>query len=162
MTASLHCTDSILSTAFSWAMSRLLGLTRPYISQVVARESPPLTMCVAGGCCGSTSKKTVVGGWAWAWWLVTDVQRYSILSTPHTKLPPRLLDYKLQNKEFTLKPFTSLHRSSLVRFKTLLNFIKSFLYQRNFQLNLNVKTLSCISLYLLQIVTGGDDSKPHL
>ena len=31
---------------------------------------------IAGGCCGSTSKKTVVGGWAWAWWLVTDVQRY--------------------------------------------------------------------------------------
>ena len=29
----------------------------------------------SGGCCGSTSKKTVVGGWAWAWWLVTDVQR---------------------------------------------------------------------------------------
>ena len=31
-----------------------------------------------GGCCGSTSKKTVVGGWAWAWWLVTDVQRLSL------------------------------------------------------------------------------------
>ena len=30
---------------------------------------------ISGGCCGSTSKKTVVGGWAWAWWLVTDVQR---------------------------------------------------------------------------------------
>ena len=28
-----------------------------------------------GGCCGSTSKNTVVGGQAWAWWLVTDVQR---------------------------------------------------------------------------------------
>ena len=23
----------------------------------------------SGGCCGSTSKKTVVGCWAWAWWL---------------------------------------------------------------------------------------------
>ena len=33
---------------------------------------------LAGGCCGSTSKKTVVGGWAWAWWLVTDVQRLSL------------------------------------------------------------------------------------
>ena len=31
---------------------------------------------ISGGCCGSTSKKTVVGGWAWAWWLVTDVQRW--------------------------------------------------------------------------------------
>ena len=33
---------------------------------------------LSGGCCGSTSKKTVVGGWAWAWWLVTDVQRLSL------------------------------------------------------------------------------------
>ena len=32
----------------------------------------------SGGCCGSRSKKTRVGGWAWAWWLVTDVQRLSL------------------------------------------------------------------------------------
>lgn len=31
-----------------------------------------------GGCCGSTRKRTIVGGWAWAWWLVTDVQRLSL------------------------------------------------------------------------------------
>uniref|UniRef100_A0A1A9WGI5 Uncharacterized protein n=1 Tax=Glossina brevipalpis TaxID=37001 RepID=A0A1A9WGI5_9MUSC len=31
-----------------------------------------------GGCCGSTKKRTIVGGWAWAWWLVTDVQRLSL------------------------------------------------------------------------------------
>ena len=31
-----------------------------------------------GGCCGSRSKITRVGGWAWAWWLVTDVQRLSL------------------------------------------------------------------------------------
>ncbi|EDW65990.2 uncharacterized protein Dvir_GJ14117, partial [Drosophila virilis] len=30
------------------------------------------------GCCGSTKKRTIVGGWAWAWWLVTDVQRLSL------------------------------------------------------------------------------------
>jgi hypothetical protein len=30
---------------------------------------------ISGGCCGSTNKQMVVGGWAWAWWLVTDVQR---------------------------------------------------------------------------------------
>ncbi|KAF5272016.1 hypothetical protein FQR65_LT04997 [Abscondita terminalis] len=30
------------------------------------------------GCCGSTKKVTIVGGWAWAWWLVTDVQRLSL------------------------------------------------------------------------------------
>ncbi|KAI5696642.1 hypothetical protein M8J75_015760 [Diaphorina citri] len=31
-----------------------------------------------GGCCGHTKKLTVVGGWAWAWWMVTDVQRISL------------------------------------------------------------------------------------
>ncbi|KAJ8985237.1 hypothetical protein NQ317_018266 [Molorchus minor] len=31
-----------------------------------------------GGCCGSTKRVTVVGGWSWAWWLVTDVQRLSL------------------------------------------------------------------------------------
>ena len=33
---------------------------------------------VAGGCCGSTKKNTIVGGWSWAWWFVTDVQRLSL------------------------------------------------------------------------------------
>lgn len=33
---------------------------------------------ISGGCCGSTKKRTIVGGWAWAWWLVTDVQRLSL------------------------------------------------------------------------------------
>jgi len=31
-----------------------------------------------GGCCGSTRRTTVVGGWAWAWWLITDVQYLSL------------------------------------------------------------------------------------
>jgi len=39
---------------------------------------PSHALIISGGCCGSTSKKTVVGGWAWAWWLVTDVQRLSL------------------------------------------------------------------------------------
>lgn len=37
-----------------------------------------LSLSLAGGCCGSTKKRTIVGGWAWAWWLVTDVQRLSL------------------------------------------------------------------------------------
>lgn len=37
-----------------------------------------LFFLVAGGCCGSTKRVTIVGGWAWAWWLVTDVQRLSL------------------------------------------------------------------------------------
>lgn len=28
-----------------------------------------------GGCCGSDQKTYVVGGWAWAWWLISDIQR---------------------------------------------------------------------------------------
>lgn len=37
-----------------------------------------LSSLLAGGCCGSTKKRTIVGGWAWAWWLVTDVQKLSL------------------------------------------------------------------------------------
>ncbi|CAB3374218.1 Hypothetical predicted protein [Cloeon dipterum] len=39
---------------------------------------PNEALIVSGGCCGSTKKSTIVGGWAWAWWLVTDVQRLSL------------------------------------------------------------------------------------
>ncbi|XP_054267737.1 flotillin-2-like [Macrosteles quadrilineatus] len=35
---------------------------------------PNRALIVSGGCCGSTKKSFIVGGWAWAWWLVTDVQ----------------------------------------------------------------------------------------
>ena len=37
-----------------------------------------LLVYILGGCCGSRSKTTRVGGWAFAWWLVTDVQRLSL------------------------------------------------------------------------------------
>ncbi|KAL7019890.1 hypothetical protein ACKWTF_011288 [Chironomus riparius] len=39
---------------------------------------PNEALIVSGGCCGSTRKRTIVGGWAWAWWLVTDVQKLSL------------------------------------------------------------------------------------
>uniref|UniRef100_A0A2P2I7V8 Flotillin-2-like n=1 Tax=Hirondellea gigas TaxID=1518452 RepID=A0A2P2I7V8_9CRUS len=39
---------------------------------------PNEALVVSGGCCGATAKKTIVGGWAWAWWFVTDVQRLSL------------------------------------------------------------------------------------
>ncbi|NXK48205.1 FLOT2 protein, partial [Chauna torquata] len=32
----------------------------------------------AGGCCGSDVKQYVYGGWAWAWWCITDTQRISL------------------------------------------------------------------------------------
>ncbi|XP_013143579.1 PREDICTED: flotillin-2 [Papilio polytes] len=39
---------------------------------------PNEALIVSGGCFGSTQKRTIVGGYAWAWWLVTDVQRISL------------------------------------------------------------------------------------
>ncbi|XP_017780054.1 PREDICTED: flotillin-2 isoform X2 [Nicrophorus vespilloides] len=39
---------------------------------------PNEALIVSGGCCGSTKRVTIVGGWSWAWWLVTDVQRLSL------------------------------------------------------------------------------------
>ncbi|XP_064834483.1 flotillin-2a isoform X2 [Oncorhynchus masou masou] len=30
------------------------------------------------GCCGSDGKSYVVGGWSWAWWLITDIQRITL------------------------------------------------------------------------------------
>jgi len=39
---------------------------------------PNEALIVSGGVTGGGAKKTCVGGWAWAWWLVTDVQRLSL------------------------------------------------------------------------------------
>lgn len=39
---------------------------------------PNEALVVSGGCCGAAEKKYVMGGWAWAWCLVTDVQRLSL------------------------------------------------------------------------------------
>ncbi|XP_024866834.1 flotillin-2-like isoform X1 [Kryptolebias marmoratus] len=39
---------------------------------------PNEALVVSGGCCGSDSKSYIVGGWAWAWWLVTNSQRLSL------------------------------------------------------------------------------------
>ena len=33
-----------------------------------------LVRLTLGGCCGQRVKRTIVGGWAWAWALVSDVQ----------------------------------------------------------------------------------------
>jgi len=39
---------------------------------------PNEALIVSGGCCGSTGKKKVIGGYAWAWWFVTDTQKLSL------------------------------------------------------------------------------------
>ncbi|XP_064250923.1 flotillin-2 isoform X3 [Passer domesticus] len=44
------------------------------------RQEPQLHLLInnAGGCCGSDEKQYVYGGWAWAWWCITDTQRVSL------------------------------------------------------------------------------------
>ncbi|KAF7489343.1 Flotillin-2 [Sarcoptes scabiei] len=39
---------------------------------------PNEALIVSGGCCRSTKKTYVVGGWAWAWYLLSNVQRISL------------------------------------------------------------------------------------
>uniref|UniRef100_A0A667ZZ40 Flotillin n=1 Tax=Myripristis murdjan TaxID=586833 RepID=A0A667ZZ40_9TELE len=39
---------------------------------------PNEALVVSGGCCGSDEKTYVVGGWSWAWWLISDIQRMSL------------------------------------------------------------------------------------
>ena len=40
---------------------------------------PNEALFVSGGCCGASEKKVmIVGGWAWAWWCLTDVQYLSL------------------------------------------------------------------------------------
>ncbi|XP_056601090.1 flotillin-2a isoform X2 [Triplophysa dalaica] len=39
---------------------------------------PNEALVVSGACCGSDEKNYTVGGWAWAWWLITDIQKLSL------------------------------------------------------------------------------------
>ena len=40
---------------------------------------PSEALIISGGCAGGAAqKKRIVGGWGWAWWCVTDVQRLSL------------------------------------------------------------------------------------
>uniref|UniRef100_A0A8B9H534 Flotillin n=1 Tax=Astyanax mexicanus TaxID=7994 RepID=A0A8B9H534_ASTMX len=42
-------------------------------------ECLTLTLYQSGrGCCGSDQKTYTVGGWAWAWWLLTDIQKITL------------------------------------------------------------------------------------
>lgn len=47
---------------------------------------PNEALIISGGWCGSTRKKMSIGGWAWAWWAVNDVQ---ILSLEVFSLKPK-------------------------------------------------------------------------
>ena len=39
---------------------------------------PNEALVISGGFGGSTKKTIIIGGWAWAWWFITDVQRLSL------------------------------------------------------------------------------------
>ncbi|XP_058019924.1 flotillin-2 isoform X2 [Ahaetulla prasina] len=39
---------------------------------------PNEALVVSGGCCGSDDKQYIYGGWAWAWWCISDTQRLSL------------------------------------------------------------------------------------
>ncbi|XP_041347753.1 flotillin-2-like [Gigantopelta aegis] len=39
---------------------------------------PNEALVISGGCCGAEARKYVIGGWGWAWWLVTDTQKISL------------------------------------------------------------------------------------
>uniref|UniRef100_A0A098M044 Flotillin n=1 Tax=Hypsiglena sp. JMG-2014 TaxID=1550645 RepID=A0A098M044_9SAUR len=39
---------------------------------------PNEALVVSGGCCGSDDKQYIYGGWAWAWWCISDTQRISL------------------------------------------------------------------------------------
>jgi len=39
---------------------------------------PNEALVISGGCCGQHGKRTIIGGWAWGWWLVTNAQRLSL------------------------------------------------------------------------------------
>merc|ERR1711936_21619 len=57
--------------------SRLLKIRTKIMGNIYTR-GPNTALVVSGGCFGGSAKKTVVGGWAWAWWFVTDVQKMSL------------------------------------------------------------------------------------
>ncbi|XP_046356433.2 flotillin-2-like [Haliotis rufescens] len=39
---------------------------------------PNEALVISGGCCGAEGRKYIIGGWGWAWWLVTDTQKISL------------------------------------------------------------------------------------
>lgn len=39
---------------------------------------PSEALVISGGCFGSARVRTIIGGWGWAWWLVTQVQKISL------------------------------------------------------------------------------------
>ncbi|RVE50261.1 hypothetical protein evm_005096 [Chilo suppressalis] len=75
----LDCADLVAGIGFCTPKRRTrhtpLLCTPKYSTRYASNN---VLIRIARGCCGSMQKRTIVGGWAFAWWLVTDVQRISL------------------------------------------------------------------------------------
>ncbi|XP_075628018.1 flotillin-2 isoform X4 [Balearica regulorum gibbericeps] len=68
-----------LSTFQDYCDSKLANVL--HARELATRLQGTEVTCYAvhpGGCCGSDVKQYVYGGWAWAWWCITDTQRISL------------------------------------------------------------------------------------
>ncbi|XP_076210918.1 flotillin-2 isoform X3 [Aptenodytes patagonicus] len=68
-----------LSTFQDYCDSKLANVL--HARELATRLEGTQVTCYAvhpGGCCGSDVKQYVYGGWAWAWWCITDTQRISL------------------------------------------------------------------------------------
>ncbi|XP_075374427.1 flotillin-2 isoform X3 [Mycteria americana] len=68
-----------LSTFQDYCDSKLANVL--HARELATRLQGTQVTCYAvhpGGCCGSDVKQYVYGGWAWAWWCITDTQRISL------------------------------------------------------------------------------------
>ncbi|KAM6048928.1 flotillin-2 isoform 2-T2 [Theristicus caerulescens] len=69
----------LLSTFQDYCDSKLANVL--HARELATRLQGTQVTCYAvhpGGCCGSDVKQYVYGGWAWAWWCITDTQRLSL------------------------------------------------------------------------------------
>ncbi|XP_068066570.1 flotillin-2 isoform X1 [Anomalospiza imberbis] len=71
--------SGLFSTFQDYCDSKLANVL--HARELATREQGTQVTCYAvhpGGCCGSDEKQYVYGGWAWAWWCITDTQRISL------------------------------------------------------------------------------------
>ncbi|KAL9826037.1 flotillin-2 isoform 2-T2 [Geothlypis trichas] len=71
--------SGLFSTFQDYCDSKLANVL--HARELATREQGTQVTCYAvhpGGCCGSDEKQYVYGGWAWAWWCITDTQRVSL------------------------------------------------------------------------------------
>ena len=62
------CEFQIVFCKYSQQENKIFYKNEPHIKCAIK-------LYFSGGCCGSENKRTIVGGYAWAWACVTDTQR---------------------------------------------------------------------------------------